>query len=97
MAERRSDDAKMYGLLEEMLGSAERRDREAVLKLNRSLEPLILKRYRTLKDSLGREYDNCRQSCILPFTTLPSQYDAFMADAKKRFSKLKKPSGRFRQ
>lgn len=72
-----------------MLKSAEAKDKKAVLKINKSLEPLILKEQKNYNTILGLDYDNCRQSCVLPFTFLPNSYDLLMTDAREKFSKLK--------
>ena len=86
----KSDKTKMNGLLEKMLKSTEARDKKEVLKLNRLIEPLIVKEYKIHNSQLIRDYDNCRQSCILSFTFPSGPYYPMIADAKKRFSKIKK-------
>jgi len=80
----------MYLLLEEMLKSAEARDKKSVLKINKSLEPLIIKEQEKYRSVIGLDYDNCRQSCVLPFTTFPDSYNKMIKDARKRFSEIKK-------
>jgi len=81
---------RICDLLEEMLKSAEARDGKRVFKINDSLEPLIIQEQKRYRSLLGLDYDSCRQSCVLPFTLFPGLYDKMIADAKKRFSEIKK-------
>ena len=87
---RRVDEKQIYTLLGQMLEAAEREDAEAISALNRSYDAIfnsIVHHPPTKRESA---YDNCRQSCVLALET-PDMYDAFMADARKRFLKIKEP------
>ena len=87
---KKSDKTRMHNLLESMLKSAEARDKGTVLRLNKSIEHLIVKEYKIHNSQLVRDYDNCRQSCILSFTFPSGPYDSMISDARKRFSKINK-------
>ncbi len=89
----KSDKARMHMLLEEMLKSAEERDGQEVLGLNKSIEPLIIEEQKSSNSQLGIDYDNCRQSCVLSFTRFSGSYDKLIADARSRFSEIQKSYG----
>lgn len=82
---------QMYHLLEEMVESAAKGDKEKVLELNISYETLVPKVYHDPRTPLDLEYENCRQSCVVSVTMFKDQHNKFVADAKERFSKISKP------
>jgi len=81
---------EMYNLLERMVESAIRSDKEEVLELNTSYEALVPKVYHDPITALELDYDNCRQSCVMS-VTMPNMREKFVSDAKERFSKIPKP------
>ena len=78
---------KLYGLLGKMISAAEEGDSKAVAKLNAEFNVLIPD-VQSSEEML--EYDNCRQSCMMAVQDIGVR-DAFLKDAAKRFSKIKKP------
>lgn len=87
---RRANERQIYRLLGQMLEAAEKRDSNAVLAVNASYDDIfnrIVHHPPTKKESA---YDNCRQSCVMALERL-EMYDAFMADARARFRKIREP------
>lgn len=81
---------EMYSLLERMIESAEKKDKEEVLKLNESFEKIVPDVCHYPPTDLDLKYDNCRQSCVMALK-MPGMYKKFISDAKDRFSKIPKP------
>jgi len=85
------NEVKLYCLLEKILKSAEEKNKSEVLRLNHSIDHILTKSYSSPNRKLLSAYDNCRQSCVLPFTFLKDSYNVMIVDARKRFRKIKKP------
>jgi len=81
---------QMYDILEEMVESAIKGDKDKVRELNNSYEDLVPKVYHDQLRPLELEYDNCRQSCVMSMS-MPNMRERFISDAKERFSKIAKP------
>jgi hypothetical protein len=81
---------QMYRILEEMLDSATRGDKQRVKELNASYEALVPKTYHSPLRPSDLAYDNCRQSCVMSFS-MPTLREKFISDAKERLSNIPKP------
>ena len=82
---------KMYQVLEQMIESADREDKERVLTLNKLYEGLIPRVYHKPLTPLDLEYDNCRQSCVMSLQ-MRNMRERLLSDAKERFSRIPKPN-----
>ena len=91
-----SEIKNMYILLEGLVNSASEGDSNRVLRLNKLFEKLMMRNSSTIPEELYRAYDNCRQSCVLPFTMYGApeykkEQEKFILDAILRFSTIPKP------
>lgn len=80
--------AAMYEILEQMVGAAERRDKDRVFELNEEFSKLLPPVSHCSPELCN--YDNCRQSSMSAFT-MPHMYDRFVEDARQRLQSLSKP------
>ena len=81
---------KMYRLLEQMVEGTVQGDKKNVLRLSAELHAIMPDVATTCSTPLFLEYDRCKQSCVMYFE-MPDMRDAFLEDAKGRFSKIPKP------
>ena len=81
---------EMHGILEQMVESATRRDKQRVLELNTLYRALIPKVYHTPLTQLYFEYDNCRHSCVMSVTMLENLNEQLVSDAKQRLARIPK-------
>lgn len=80
----------MYYLLEEMIDSASRNNKQRVRRLNSIYDSLVDKTYSDPPTDLDLKYDNCRASCVVSFS-MPWMRDKFLLDATMKFSSIPKP------
>ncbi len=78
---------KLYGILGRMISAAEAGDAKTVAALNAEFNVLIPD-VQSSEEMLS--YDNCRQSCMMAVQDIGMR-KAFLEDAAKRFSKIKRP------
>ncbi len=81
----------MYKLLEDMIKSAELRDRDGVLRSHDKYKILASKVYSKPPSDLDLQYDNCRNACVMSVTMLEEQHDRLIQDTKERFSRIPRP------
>lgn len=81
---------EMYLTLKEMVDCAVHGESERVLELNTSFEALVPRVRHESGAELDPTYDNCRQSCVLPYT-MKCLNRRFLNDARKRFSTIPEP------
>lgn len=93
----------MYRLLGEMIKSAEDKDRERVLRLDRYYETLCTKVYSGGRPDLvggatshftesDLAYENCRLAAVFSVTAPAESREDFLEDARKRYRGIPKPS-----
>jgi hypothetical protein len=84
---------KLLPVLEEMLAKCEANDRPYTLGLNHEFS-LIFNRYvqyngnRKILPEIAREYDNCRQSCIMSLE-LQEIREKLLEDARIRLERIR--------
>ena len=87
-----SDITDLYTVLECMERNAEKDNVEEVLELNKQYEEIVHDVYHGPQTSLEIQYEQCRQSCVLPFMDLmPFMHDELIEDAKESFAKIPRP------
>ncbi len=83
---------EMYSVLEQMVESAARGDKQRVLELNKDYNALVPKVYHAPPIQSDLEYDNCRISCVTSVGILEHLREQLVLDARERFSKIPKPN-----
>ena len=82
-------DGKGVKLLGEMVKYAKKKDKAKMSTLKEEYEKTIVSNYHNPLTRLELMCENCRTSCVMAFH-FSMNYDKFLADAKKRYSEIKK-------
>ena len=83
--------AVVYDILKDMMAAAIEDDKERVLSLDKAYDNLTLGFYKR-NPELQENYDNCRNGCVSGFGMLKHCKKDLIRDAKRRFSRISKPS-----